>query len=64
MKVGDLIHYDDRVCLLVEVRNKLQDNVEYVLLGPCGGFYNLGKYQKSCMEVVSIPEPAPNSVKG
>lgn len=55
MKVGDLIHYDNKVHLLIEIRNVHRDNVEYILLSPCGGFYNLGKHQKSCMKIVQQP---------
>ena len=52
MKVGDLMHYDDKICLLTEIRNPEKDNVEYILLAS-EGLYNLGKYQKSCIEVIS-----------
>ena len=52
MKVGDLVHYDGKICLLTEIRNPEKDNVEYILLAR-EGFYNLGKYQKSCIEVIS-----------
>jgi hypothetical protein len=52
MKVGDLVYYDGKICLLAEIRNPEKDNVEYILLAR-EGLYNLGKYQKSCIEVIS-----------
>ena len=52
MQVGDLVRYDGKTCLFAEIRNPGKDNVEYVLL-TSGGLYNLGKYQKSCIEVIS-----------
>jgi len=51
LKIGDLVQYDGKTCLLTEIRNKEKDNIEYILLSN-EGFYNLGKYQVNCIKVL------------
>ena len=53
MKVGDLVCYDNRIGLLVNITDEHVDNVSYIILIAGEGFYNLGKYQKRCIEVIS-----------
>ncbi len=53
MKVGDLVCYDNRIGLLVNITDEHMDNVNYIILISGEGFYNLGKYQKRCIEVLN-----------